>query len=46
MKSRLLLLCVVVAAMLSSCRTIKEIEYRDVYVHDTVKIEKQVKFLN
>ncbi len=42
MKSRLLLLCVVIAAMLSSCRTIKEIEYRDVYVHDTVKIEKQV----
>lgn len=42
MKSRLLLLCAVIVAVLSSCRTIKEIEYRDVYVHDTVTLKEVV----
>jgi len=42
MKSRMLLLCAVIAAMMSSCRTVKEIEYRDVYIHDTVTLKEVV----
>lgn len=38
----MLLLCAVIAAMLSSCRTVKEIEYRDVYIHDTVTLKEVV----
>lgn len=42
MKSRLLLLCALVAVAFSSCRTVKEIEYRDVYIHDTVTLKEVV----
>lgn len=42
MKSRLLLLCAAVAVAFSSCRTVKEIEYRDVYIHDTVTLKEVV----
>lgn len=42
MKSRLLLFCALVAVVFSSCRTVKEIEYRDVYIHDTVTLKEVV----
>ena len=42
MKSRILLLCALVAVVFSSCRTVKEVEYRDVYIHDTVTLKEVV----
>ena len=38
----MLLLCALVAVVFSSCRTVKEIEYRDFYIHDTVTLKEVV----
>jgi len=36
------LVLMALASAVTSCRTIREVEYRDVYIHDTVTMEKVV----